>query len=65
MTKVTPYLRTEWAVQFPLVPYPVQYDSAFLAREASAYWNASVDMGGNYGQSKVVQRSISDWGDDE
>lgn len=64
---VTPYLRTEWGVQWltnhPFGPgdEPRSMPSALIAREFAANYNALCP----YDPVKVVQRSISDWGDDE
>ena len=65
MAKVTPYLRTEWGVEwtknrtfdFERLPF----ESALRAREYAAEWNEAYPED----PVKVVQRSISDWGDDE
>lgn len=62
---VKPYLRTEWGYTFPLDEGKsvIRVESALIAREFVDNWNA-----GTYGETspaKVVQRSISDWGDDE
>lgn len=67
MAKVTPYLRTEWGVRWdsqgPFGPgeEPRQMESALIARQFVETYNKLVPND----PCKVVQRSISDWGDDE
>lgn len=65
MAKVTPYLRTEWGVEWSDMPGDiVPVESPINAREIVLEWNAREKN--NFGiTAKVVQRSISDWGDDE
>ena len=66
MTKVTPYLRTEWGVQWSDGPDIAPVDSPILAREIVAEWNSGDSKERERGiTAKVVQRSISDWGDDD
>jgi hypothetical protein len=61
---VKPYLRTEWGYYWPGDEnhHVVTTASALIAREIVNDWN-----NGAYGKSNpavVVQRSISDWGED-
>jgi hypothetical protein len=64
MAKVTPYLRTEWGIRWyngDVTSFAGS--SALYVRELVDDWNN--DPFTKEYPSKVVQRSISDWGDDE
>lgn len=57
------YLRTQWGVQWPDGEVRI-FESALRARLFAENWNGYAPQH-RFSQCKVVQRQISDWGDDE